>query len=376
MKIAIIHPFQFRYGRGIERFTWSLSAALSARGVQVDLLTWRWPDEVHWGDLPPRVRVRRVPGFRYFMARACVPFYLKWLLQGQYDWVMLFFAAYGEAETLRVLSRLRQQRHCVVFHFPREQVPHRYREFERSGLARRADRLIAVSTYVARGVQEQFGRECQVIGNGVDPETFKRSPSARAQMRQKLGIAESAPVLITLAALEERKGVQHVIEAIPALLPDFPDLRYWVLGEGGYRPELEAQIRRLRLEHSVSLWGNIEDVVSYLAAADIGCLLAYGESFGIAVFEYMAMELPVLVSQHPPFPELVAPSFGVKVDERDGQQVVNAIRELLLHPEKRRTMGQAGRQTVLRQYTWDHVAEQYLQVLGDSSSGSGPRLMP
>jgi len=363
MKIAIIHPFQFRLARGIERFTWSLSAALSDRQVEVDLLTWRWPDEVSWGDVPPHVRVRRVPDLRYFMARVCVPFYLKWLLQGHYDWVILFFAGYGEAETLRILTRLRPQRYCVVFHFPREQVPHRYREFERSDLARRADRLIAVSSYVARGVEEQFGRECRVIGNGVDPDIFRPSPSARAQMRQKLGIAESAPVLITLAALEERKGIQHVVQAIPSLLPDFPDLRYWVLGEGAYRSALEAQIRQLGLENVVSLWGNIEDVVPYLAAADIGCLLAYGEAFGIAVFEYMAMELPVLVSGHPPFPELVRPEYGILIDERDAQAVAKSIRALLTNPDRRLEMGKAGRQQVLNHHTWDQVAAAYLDLL-------------
>lgn len=363
MKIAIIHPFQFRYARGIERFVWSLSAAFAARSVQVDLLTWRWPNEVHWGDVTPHVRVRRVPDLRYFMARVCVPFYVKWLLQDHYDWVMLFFAGYGEAETLRILNRLRHQPYCVVFHFPREQVPHRYREFERSGLARRADRLIAVSSYVARGVEEQFGRGCQVIGNGVDPNVFKPSQSARTQMRQKLGIPESAPILITLAALEERKGVQHVIQAIPSLLPDFPDLRYWVLGEGPYRSTLEAQVRRLGLEHVVSLWGNCEDVVPYLAAADIGCLLAYGESFGIAVFEYMAMELPVLVSQHPPFPELVRPEYGMIGDERDVQAVAQNIRVLLTNPDRRREMGKVGRQQVLSHHTWDQVAAAYLDLL-------------
>lgn len=363
MKIAIIHPFQFRYARGIERYTWSLSAALSSHGVQVDLLTWSWPHEVSWGDVPPLVRVRRVPNYRYLMARACIPFYLKWLLQERYDWVMVFFAGYGEAETLRILRQLREQRYCVVFQFPREQVPHRYREFAQTGLAGGADRLIAVSSYVARGVQEHFERECQVIGNGVDPENFKPSATARAQMRQERGISETAPILITLAALEERKGVQHIIRAIPPLLSHFPDLRYWVLGEGGYRSALEAQIRDLGLKRTVSLLGNVEDVVPYLAAADVGCLLAYGEAFGIAVFEYMAMELPVLVSQHPPFPELVQSEFGMLIDERDSQRVVESIQALLTTPDRRRQMGEAGRQQILKHYTWDKLAEAYLELL-------------
>ena len=46
MRIAFVHPFLYRYPRGIERFTISLANALVQGGEQVDIRTWRWPRPV------------------------------------------------------------------------------------------------------------------------------------------------------------------------------------------------------------------------------------------------------------------------------------------------------------------------------------------
>jgi glycosyltransferase involved in cell wall biosynthesis len=363
MRLAILHPFQFSLARGIERFTWALSESLTSREVTVDLLTWRSRKPVNWGAVPARMRIRQVPSIRYFRHWTAVPYYVNWLRSERYDWVMLFFAGYGEAEAMYALRRLRHQRYCVVFHYPREQVPHRYAEFERLGLARHADQLIAVSECVARGVEAQFGRSCAVVVNGVDPDAFRPSPEARRAVRQRLGLDQNAPVLISLVALEERKGVQWVIRALPRLLPEFPDLQYWVLGEGGYRTVLEQEIRSLDLEQHVRLLGVSDEVPSYLAAADIGFLLSYGEACPIALIEYMAIGLPIVTSCHPPFEEFVRSEWGERVQETDTATVAMSIRQLLRHPRRRCAMGRAGRQHVLQQHTWERVADSYLRLL-------------
>ncbi len=361
MKIAVISPFQFRAARGIERFVWSLAEAFSAQKVEVSLFTWQWPNPVNWGALPTGVRVLQVPYSRYYRERIAPFFYLAWLAKGQYDWIMPFFGTYGEATTLRFLPR--RTRTCIVFHFPREQVPHQYTAFERYQIARRADRLVAVSQYVADGVVAQFERPCAVIGNGVNADLFHASPAVRRAMRQELGLAPDAPMLVTLAALEERKGVQWVIRALPYLLPTFPGLRYWVFGEGDYRVNLEDEIRRLELTEHVHLAGNTDDVPRYLNAADIGCLLSYGEAFPLTLIEYMAMELPVLTSLHPPFDRLVKPEWGCTVNEQDPEAVAAQLRNLLLDSQRRQRLGQAGRQQVMAHHTWSQVASEYLRLL-------------
>lgn len=363
MKIAILHPFLFRFKRGIERYVWSLSQAFSNQAVETHLLTWAWPNPVDWGSMSPEVCIHRVPYSRYGMSNITPPFYLHWLQRERVDWVMCFFADYGNATTLHLLKNFRQQSYCLVFHFPQELVPQRYTQFERSGLAKDADCLVGVNPHISRSVIERFDKPCQTIPNGVDIIMFHPSFALRRVQRDQMGIQAHAPVLISLAALEARKGIQYVIRALPYLITEYPDISYWILGEGPYRPDLEAEVRTLHLADHVRFFGAVDDVVPYLGAADIGCLLSYGEAFPIALLEYMAMELPVLASVHDPFPELVRPEWGIMLPEEDAEAVANAIRQLLNDVGLRRGLGQAGRQQVVKNYGWNKIADRYLALL-------------
>ncbi len=362
MKIAFVTPFLFQFARGIERTNWSLANALAHLGVQVDILAWDHPKPVDWGVISPGVHIHKVPYTRYFMRRVAIPYYFRWLSSGKYDWVVINFAGFGESEAFRLLRLQHPQKFCTVFHYPRDLVPHRYVEFEKSGLADRASHLIAVSNYVARGVKEQFNKACIVIGNGTDPAEFCPSPDLRATTRQKLGVPEDAFMIVSLAALEERKGIHRMIRAMPYILKEFKNAQYWVFGEGKFRATLEAEIARLGLADHVHLYGNSYNVVPYLAAADIGCLLAVGEAFSVAVHEYMAMQLPVLASDCPPFDELVQPAWGVTVDQESPEAIGDAVRTLLRNPAQRAAMGMAGRQEVIDHYTWERIAHDYLDL--------------
>src|SRR4051812_5617289 len=107
MRIAFIHPFLFRFPRGIERFLFNLANALARRGVEVEILTWRWPEPVVIDTLDARVRTRVLPTSRYFAARCIIPWYTYHLLRENYDFVWIFFAGYGEAEALALASAVR-----------------------------------------------------------------------------------------------------------------------------------------------------------------------------------------------------------------------------------------------------------------------------
>ncbi len=363
MKIAIIHPFQFRFARGIERYVHNLTEQLAQRGHEIHLLTWRWPNAITWGIPHPNIHTHYLPYIRYYTSYFAVPFYIYHLLRRRFDWTLLYFGGYGIAEGLSLARRLRSQRYGIVFHFPHELTPHRYKEFKRWGLAQNADSLIAVSQYVAEGVEAQYGRHCGVISNGINLKAFQPSTEARDIIRKKLGVNPDAPVLITLAALEERKGIQWIIRALPGLASKFPDIEYWVLGEGPDRTTIEAEIADAGVGNHVRLLGQTEDVVSYLAAADIGCLLSFGESFGIAVLEYMAMQLPVVTSQHPPFPGFIHPEWGVTVDEQNTEVLSHELASLLSDSSRRRVMGMAGRHQILQKHTWSQVADEYSRSL-------------
>jgi glycosyltransferase involved in cell wall biosynthesis len=212
-------------------------------------------------------------------------------------------------------------------------------------------------------VEQWAGRSCTVISHGVDTRRFYPDPVLREQVRHELGIGQSAPVLISVAALEERKGIQWVIQAMPELLDERPDLHYIIIGDGKYRSTLSSKVKDLTLESRIHFLGTKLDVHPYLCAADIMMVLSHGEASSISLFEALACELPAITSINPPFDELIDTAWGIMVNEKDIQQVVSAVLRLIRDPEKRIKLGNAGRAWIIEQHTWPEIAKQYQDLI-------------
>jgi len=359
LRIAFIHPFLFRYARGIERYTFNLANALADQGVEVHLVTWKWTAPLNIDRIDSRVQVHRLPTARYFAAKAIVPFYVQHLRQQRYDFVWIAFAGYGEAEALKLA---RKQPFGIVFHYPLAQVTHRYREFQRYGLAERAAQMVSVSQYVATGVQEFFGTTSTVIHHGVDTERFRPDEERRRAKREELGVGDG-PLLVTAAALEERKGIQWLLRALPKILKRFPDAIYLILGGGDYRNVLEQLANELEVQAHVRFMGEQEDVTAFYQAADISLILSRGEASSLSALESLACEVPVIAARRPPFDELISDEYGVLVDEEDADAVAGVVVRLLGDPAARRAMGERGRAHVLEEFTWERAADEYIRVM-------------
>jgi glycosyltransferase involved in cell wall biosynthesis len=361
---AFIHPFQLRLQRGIEVYLWNLASTLAKDGLGVDILTWDGPLNIPDYARLPGVKLHRVPFVRYFQAQFAVLYYVFWLLKGNYRSIFVCFAGYGEGPALRLARLIKPIPFSIVFHFPPNLVPHRYREFKRWNFHRDAQYLIGVSQATADEVESWAGRHCVLIGHGVDSERFRPDEALRMQVRHELDIGKDEPVLISVAALEERKGMQWVIQALPRVLERMPKTHYLILGEGPFREKLVDQVRSLHLQNRVLFMGFQSEVAPYLAAGDVALLLSWGEASPISLLEFAASGLPILTSPHPPFPDLVQSAWGQMVPEQDIEQLSQAILELLSDTALRTSRGKYGRDWAARNHSWCQVARQYIDLVG------------
>ncbi|UCV01930.1 glycosyltransferase [Dechloromonas denitrificans] len=174
----------------------------------------------------------------------------------------------------------------------------------------------------------------EVVGNGVDAQRF--SPRDRAICRNSLGIPPSAQVLISVGGLVPRKGFHRVIELLPQLVLEFPELIFLIVGggsaEGNNRPELEQQVKQLKLEKCVKLLGPIQpdELPSALSAADVFVLATSNEGWANVFLEAMACGLPVVTTDVGGNQEVVSnDQLGFVVPFGDGAALAKAIRESL-----------------------------------------------
>ena len=198
---------------------------------------------------------------------------------------------------------------------------------------------------------------------GTDPVRFSPSHDTGA-LRRRWGVGD-APLILTVARLVPHKGQDMGIRALATLGRDFPDLRYIIVGEGHDEQRLRTLAKELGVSDRVGFVGAMRDdelpeayatSTIYLGASRVDKEIN-AEGFGIAFVEAGASGIPSVAGD----------SGGVRSAVRDGETgivvppteleaISDAIRSLLLNPDRRKKMGRSGRHAVETHYNWDRVA--------------------
>ncbi len=174
------------------------------------------------------------------------------------------------------------------------------------------------------------GDKIQVIGNGID--VIKFQPIAKSTARAALSISEGAMVLVSVGALVDRKGFHRVIDLLPELVSQYPNLIYLIVGgdspEGNIRIKLERQVEVLNLKKHVRFLGaySSDQLKVPLSAADLFVLATANEGWANVFLEAMACGLPVITTDVGGNKEVIVNSeLGTVVPFADSQRLLSAI---------------------------------------------------
>jgi D-inositol-3-phosphate glycosyltransferase len=357
---------------GVETFVWELSREQARRGHDVTIIG----GVGHIERGAPGVRVLRYPFVDRMRWRALPPLRRHFELTKLLERLSMLPAALPALLAARpqvvhlhkpydfVLAPLMQA--CgakVVYHGHGED----FYPFDRL-LARPIDGVLSCSSYNAGTVAARYQVRPEVVYNGFDHRHFAPRPVDPALRDSLLQPDEHA--ILMLGRLQPWKGVQYGVEALALLEPQIRP-RLLIGGAGTYRLELERLVARLGLRQSVTFLGNIpyRDVPRYFALADavVGASFA-SETFGMILCEALGCARPVIASDWAGYREVVIhEQTGLLVPARDPPALAAAIKRVLQQPEHARRMAEAGREHVLRLFTWPAVADRvetvYRQVL-------------
>lgn len=207
-------------------------------------------------------------------------------------------------------------------------------------LAPKADRFVAVSGVTRDRFVSWAGvapDRIAIVPNTIDLDRFRPGPPD-AQLIERYALRERR-VIMTMSRLhpgDSYKGTDELIELMPMLRQEHPDLAYLVVGEGDDRPRLEEKARTLGVAEYVVFTGYIEEAekADHLRLADLFLLAGTGEGFGIVLLEAMACGIPVVASTRDGSREAVRDgALGIMVDPADREALAAAIRDGLARPK-------------------------------------------
>lgn len=203
-----------------------------------------------------------------------------------------------------------------------------------------------------------------VVYPGTDPAIFRPTAGAAPPF---------PPVLLTVSRLVSRKGIDTVIQALPSLRRQFPDLRYHVVGTGPDEARLRTLAQQEGVETAVHFYGRLpqaelpaayQQAHLFVMPAREETAVASIEGFGIVYLEASASGLPVIVGQSGGAMEAIRPGHtGLAVPPNDPTALAHTLATLLHDHDLRQRLGQNGRHWVETEMNWDQSTSQLLQAI-------------
>jgi glycosyltransferase involved in cell wall biosynthesis len=196
-----------------------------------------------------------------------------------------------------------------------------------------------------------------IIPNGVEAEIFAPPASDRRGSHQPF-------VILAVGRLIERKGLQHLLQAV-ALLRErgyAGQVRAVLVGTGDMEVSLRQLCTELNLHDDIEFAGfhDRDEMPTFYRDADLFALPSFNEGMSIALLEAISAGLPVIVTDTGGTAELVQGN-GLVVPWADPAALANALETFLRQPELCRTMGDKSR-SIAQRYSWEAAAAAYLEL--------------
>ncbi len=228
-----------------------------------------------------------------------------------------------------------------------------------------ADYMQPISNFLlAWGKRMGFKGSADVIPNAVDTGRFTHVHSSEElrAMKESLGKKEGDVFLVTTSRLVHKNAVDDVIRALP-LMPS--NVSFLIYGIGPDEDKLRTLAKEIGVEDRARFMGQIghEKMPLMLASCDMFTRPSRSEGMGNSFVEAMAAGLPVIATQEGGiadflFDEKKNPDHkttGWAVDADSPEQIAEAVRDIIVRPEKVIEVRETAKSMVLERYDWDTV---------------------
>ncbi|AMX82275.1 glycosyl transferase family 1 [Geobacillus subterraneus] len=231
-------------------------------------------------------------------------------------------------------------------------------------------KIITVDQRIKEYVREKAGVEATAIRNFIDVDRFKPEKANRLAYRKKHGVPENAAVIFVPRRLTKKNGVIYPALALPHVLEKYPNAMLIYAGMGEAYDELKSLIEQRGLSEKAKLLGAIphETMTEYYALSDIVLVpsvhsAGVEEATSISALEAMGSGSPLIASAVGGLKEIVNHrQDGLLVEEKNVDELAQAIIELLDHPEFGQQLAQAARRKIEDEYSHLSAAKKYEDI--------------
>lgn len=295
------------------------------------------------------------------------------LKRGSYDYIIVHHVL-PMGQVAWLIKKLKKIKYVVHIHgldvsLARE---HRMKRWWLRRVLSGAEFIVANSDFARRQL-EGFPLRRAIVAYpcpnpGVVGVTFHEDKLYNMRNRYVLG---NRKVLLSVARLVERKGLQTVAEALPEILKADPGIVWCIVGLGEYADELIKIIAKHDLQYATRFIGRVddEDLAAWYQLCDVFVMpsIQIGadvEGWGIVYLEAALFEKPVIAGRAGGCPEAVADGkTGILVNGEKMEEVRDAIVKLMKDEPLRKSLGATAKTRTEKEFSWKVQMGKILQEL-------------
>lgn len=215
-------------------------------------------------------------------------------------------------------------------------------------------------------------RKSEIVYYGVDTNRFDPESSSLVDLREELGLPKDKTLVGFVARMTTQKDPLTMMEAINLVAKKTRDVHFLMVGDGELKEQALAKVQDYGLEDAVTFTGFRQDVPNVLHTIDVYVLPSLWEGLSIAMLEALSMGKTALVSDVCGNVEAVThEQNGLHISPQNPQALADAILRVHADPVFAQQLGDAARQTVLKQFSLPvmvaNTEARYRKLLGIAS---------
>ena len=231
-----------------------------------------------------------------------------------------------------------------------------------------SDAVVANCQYLREAYERRFPKlkNITVIPNGVDIQKFNPTGVKRFLMSDRIW-------LLYVGRIENRKGIDILLRAMPAILKRYPNARLLLVGRAPrpyYLQKLKSLAQNLSLESKIQFIGVVsnEDIPHLMRAVDVLVFPSTTrndevEGLPNVILEGMASGLPVVATSICGVPEVINNEYnGLLVRPGSSDEMASSVATLIDSPSMRSELGERAREYVVRNNSMEVTARRYLTL--------------
>ena len=217
-------------------------------------------------------------------------------------------------------------------------------------------------------------KKIRVCYDAVDPDKYdpsKVNQDAVKQLRHRYGLGDDDKMILFVGRLTAVKGVDRLVNAMPAILRKVPGAKLVIVGLGDMQDYLGGLVHSIGVGDHVTLRTEFipeEERILHYAACDLAVFPSLYEPFGIVCTEAMSMSKPVVVGAAgvSGLREQVVTTgpdqTGLHVNPQDPSDIAWAVTTILGDSNLAMKLGANARRRVLQMFTWTEVAKSLVRT--------------